>query len=165
MSLEERTRMLGLDHQRADIGTIEPGADSGIFGRQWRGRMRTIATATLVVVRGVLFGRWPSGPLVSFGAGFFRLYILEEMVNSILTALACVSTFASTWLILGDSGHHYPWFTVPGWIGSVFAALFARAIAKRGAAKTKGSSLVLWALASFVASGWRCGVDRSAGRE
>ena len=29
--------MLGLDHQRADIGTIEPGADSGIFGRQWRG--------------------------------------------------------------------------------------------------------------------------------
>jgi hypothetical protein len=122
------------------------------------GRMRTIATATLVVVRGVLFGRWPSGPLVSFGAGFFRLYILEEMVNSILTALAVVATFASTWLILGDSGHHYPWFTVPGWIGSVFAALFARAIAKRGAAKTKGSSLVLWALASFVASGWRCGV-------
>src|ERR1035438_1830468 len=34
------TRMLGLDHQRADIGTIEPGADSGIFGRQWRGRIQ-----------------------------------------------------------------------------------------------------------------------------
>jgi len=40
MSLEERTRMLGLDHQRADMGTIEPGADSGIFGRQWRGRIQ-----------------------------------------------------------------------------------------------------------------------------
>src|ERR1019366_10551054 len=34
MSLEERSRMLGFDHQRADIGTIEPGADSGVFGRQ-----------------------------------------------------------------------------------------------------------------------------------
>src|ERR1019366_74382 len=40
MSLEERSRMLGFDHQRADIGTIEPGADSGVFGRQFRGRIQ-----------------------------------------------------------------------------------------------------------------------------
>src|ERR1019366_3544982 len=40
MSLEERSRMLGFDHQRADIGTVEPGADSGVFGRQFRGRIQ-----------------------------------------------------------------------------------------------------------------------------
>src|ERR1019366_2465599 len=40
MSLEERSRMLGLDHQRAHIGTLEPGADSGLFRRQWRGRIQ-----------------------------------------------------------------------------------------------------------------------------
>jgi hypothetical protein len=34
MSLEARTRMLGVDHQRADIGTVEPGTNSGIFGKQ-----------------------------------------------------------------------------------------------------------------------------------
>ena len=34
MSLEEGTRMLGVDDQRAGIGTIEPGTDSGVFGRQ-----------------------------------------------------------------------------------------------------------------------------------
>ena len=32
--------MLGIDHQRAGIGTIEPGADSGVFRRQWRGRIQ-----------------------------------------------------------------------------------------------------------------------------
>jgi hypothetical protein len=31
--------MLGIDHQPADIGTIGPGADTGVFGRQ-RGRGR-----------------------------------------------------------------------------------------------------------------------------
>src|ERR1039457_2490390 len=31
MSLEARSRMLGFDHQRADIRTIEPGANPGIF--------------------------------------------------------------------------------------------------------------------------------------
>lgn len=121
------------------------------------GRIGTITRATLIVGRGVLFGRWPSGPLVSFGAGFFRLYMLEEVVNWVVTALAAVATFTSTWLVLGSPGHHYPWFTVPGWVGSVFAALFARAVAKRGAARTKVSSFVLWGLASFAASGWRCG--------
>src|ERR1035437_6345278 len=40
MSLEERSRMLGLDHQRAHIGTLEPGAHSGLFRRQWRGRIQ-----------------------------------------------------------------------------------------------------------------------------
>src|ERR1035438_7629925 len=40
MSLEERTRMLGIDHQRAGIGTMEPGADSGVSERQWRGRIQ-----------------------------------------------------------------------------------------------------------------------------
>ena len=30
--------MLGLDHQRANKGTIERGADSDIFGRAWRDR-------------------------------------------------------------------------------------------------------------------------------
>ena len=34
MSLEERSRMLGFDHQRAHIGRIEPGRDSGIRRRQ-----------------------------------------------------------------------------------------------------------------------------------
>jgi hypothetical protein len=29
MSLEERSHMLGFDHQRAHIGRIEPGRDSG----------------------------------------------------------------------------------------------------------------------------------------
>ena len=32
--------MLGIDHQHADIGTIEPGADPGVFGRQRGGRIR-----------------------------------------------------------------------------------------------------------------------------
>ena len=32
--------MLGIDHQRAGIGTIKPGADSGVFERQWRGRIQ-----------------------------------------------------------------------------------------------------------------------------
>src|ERR1017187_5733174 len=40
MSLEELARMLVFDHQRADIRTIEPGADSGVFGRQWRARIQ-----------------------------------------------------------------------------------------------------------------------------
>src|SRR5439155_14215596 len=40
MSLEERSRMLGIDHQRANIRAVERGADSGVFGRQWRGRIQ-----------------------------------------------------------------------------------------------------------------------------
>ena len=32
--------MLGIDHQRANIRAVEPGADSGVFGRQWRGRIQ-----------------------------------------------------------------------------------------------------------------------------
>ena len=32
--------MLGIDHQRANIGAVEPGADSGVFGRQWRSRIQ-----------------------------------------------------------------------------------------------------------------------------
>lgn len=36
--------MLGVDHQRADNGTIVPGTDSGIFGRQWRGRIQGLET-------------------------------------------------------------------------------------------------------------------------
>src|SRR5450631_3227663 len=40
MSLGARTRMLGIDHQRARNGTIEPGADSGVFERQWRCRIQ-----------------------------------------------------------------------------------------------------------------------------
>ena len=36
--------MLGIDHQRANTSTIEPGADSGIFGRQWRGRIQGAAS-------------------------------------------------------------------------------------------------------------------------
>ena len=32
--------MLGIDHQRAGIGTMEPGADSGVSERQWRGRIQ-----------------------------------------------------------------------------------------------------------------------------
>src|ERR1022692_2401614 len=57
MSLGERTRMLGIDHQRADIGTIERGedyrtepgtddaTDHGVFGRR-RGETATLPAAT-----------------------------------------------------------------------------------------------------------------------
>jgi hypothetical protein len=34
MSLEERSRMLGVDRQRANRREVEPGADPGIFGGQ-----------------------------------------------------------------------------------------------------------------------------------
>jgi hypothetical protein len=40
MSLEKRFGMLGLDYQRGDDGTIEPGANTGISRKQWGGRIQ-----------------------------------------------------------------------------------------------------------------------------
>src|ERR1039457_2469724 len=40
MSLEERSRMLGVDHQRASTREVEPGTDAGVFGWQRRGSVR-----------------------------------------------------------------------------------------------------------------------------
>ena len=34
MSLEERSGMLGVDHQHASTREVEPGTDPGVFGRE-----------------------------------------------------------------------------------------------------------------------------------
>jgi hypothetical protein len=40
MSLEEGSGMLGIDHQGAFRGTVEPGTDPGVFGGERCSRIR-----------------------------------------------------------------------------------------------------------------------------
>src|ERR1700680_4175419 len=50
MSLEEKIRMLGIDHQHGTCSNIEPGTDPGIFGSQRRGEFPGAQSARVVRV-------------------------------------------------------------------------------------------------------------------
>src|ERR1035441_4613422 len=81
--------MLGIDHQRADIGTIEPGADSGVFTPllkilgQLAGAVMSDLASVLSAVGKLLVDLAPS------------FTILAKAASSVFTALENDGVFAS----------------------------------------------------------------------
>ncbi|WP_410791006.1 CHAT domain-containing protein [Kribbella sp. C-35] len=120
---------------------------------------KAITRSTANLLRGALFGRWPSGPTPGLEAAVAWLAFLESVLGLAVRAVAATGTFLVVWLVLPAPDHRLLGFGVPSWIGAAFAAGLAQSIVKAGPFSGRLATLGFWCLATLLATGQRAGVD------
>jgi hypothetical protein len=121
---------------------------------------KEVTRSTAILLRGGLFGRWPSGSVPSLEAAVASLAFFESVLGLAARAAAATGTFFVVWLVLPDPNYQLLGLGVPSWIGAAFVAGLAQSIVKAGPFNGRRlAALGFWCLATLLATWHHAGVD------